>query len=112
MCSFVEGSVLHIVMEYCPGGDVQQLIDGSDGRRLPESTIWGYLMQVAQGLEYLHGLKILHRDLKASNLFLGDDGAIRIGDLGVARLLGPTSNVRRAQASNLDLPALTENSTA
>ena len=49
-----------------------------------------FTIQVSRGLEYLHSLKILHRDLKASNLFLRD-GVVKIGDLGLARLLGPNS---------------------
>ncbi len=39
------------------------------------------------GLNYLHNLSILHRDLKASNLFLTKDGVIKIGDLGISAII-------------------------
>lgn len=39
------------------------------------------------GLDYIHKKKILHRDIKTMNVFLDKNGLIRIGDLGVAKIL-------------------------
>jgi NIMA (never in mitosis gene a)-related kinase len=39
------------------------------------------------GLSYIHAKKILHRDIKSMNMFLSGGNNIRIGDLGVAKLL-------------------------
>ena len=47
---------------------------------------------MALGLYYLHSFKILHRDIKTINMFLGKDDKIKIGDLGVAKLLNQTNN--------------------
>jgi NIMA (never in mitosis gene a)-related kinase len=40
------------------------------------------------GLAHIHSKHILHRDLKSMNLFIDDKNRIKIGDLGVARVLG------------------------
>jgi NIMA (never in mitosis gene a)-related kinase len=53
---------------------------------LEEKLIWKYLVQMLLGLRYIHSLKILHRDMKTINVFLTDNGEVRIGDLGVAKV--------------------------
>ena len=79
------GGVPYIVMEYVPGQDLERLLLGR-GPLPPEDTV-RYVMQVALGLAHAHEQGIIHRDIKPSNLLLGDDGRIRILDLGLAALL-------------------------
>ena len=62
------------------------------GRHLQESKIWKFFIEMSLGLNYLHSNKILHRDIKTINMFLGKEDKIKIGDLGVAKLLNQTSN--------------------
>lgn len=40
----------------------------------------------------MHTLKVLHRDIKTLNIFLTKDNSVRIGDLGVAKVLSHTAN--------------------
>jgi polo-like kinase 1 len=42
------------------------------------------MLQVLDGLEYLHSQKIIHRDLKLGNLFLNENMCVKIGDFGLA----------------------------
>jgi len=92
--SFIEDGLLHIVMEYCSRGDLQQLIRSETEANAPpmdEVRVWAIFLQVLLGLAYLHSRRILHRDLKSANIFLAVGGSIKIGDLGVARVLGTES---------------------
>jgi len=57
-----------------------------------EELLWNYLIQISQGLNYLHEKRILHRDLKPQNIFLDENENIKIGDMGLGRILGPQSN--------------------
>lgn len=84
--SFIDRNLLCIIMELCEGGDLHKYLKMQMGRPLNESQVWRLLIQTALGLAYLHKHKILHRDIKAMNIFMTKD-SIRIGDLGVAKLL-------------------------
>jgi len=80
---------LCIIMELASGGDLGGLIKKNIKNKtfVPEETIWNYLIQMIQGLKALHNMKIVHRDLKSANIFLGDEGAtIKLGDLNVSKV--------------------------
>jgi len=55
----------------------------------PSREIVPMLLQIASGLNYLHGseVEIIHGDLKAENVFVDEDGTLRIGDFGLSRML-------------------------
>ena len=79
---------LHIVMELADDGDIETKIDDNKRNKLcfQENTIWNILIQILQGLKYLHDNKIIHRDLKSANIFLMKNGLVKIGDLNVSKL--------------------------
>ena len=52
---------------------------------LPESILRKVLLGLLSGLEYLHSLRIAHRDLKPDNVLLSSSGMVKLADLGVAR---------------------------
>ena len=89
--SFIENKILNIVMEFCEKGDLGQVLKAQMGRLLPETKIWKYFIQMCFGLEYIHNKKILHRDIKSMNVFLAKEEDVRIGDLGVAKVLSNTA---------------------
>ncbi|CAF96803.1 unnamed protein product, partial [Tetraodon nigroviridis] len=78
---------LYIVMGFCEGGDLYHRLKQQKGELLPERQVVEWFVQIAMALEYLHQRNILHRDLKTQNIFLTKCNIIKVGDLGIARVL-------------------------
>lgn len=90
--SFLEVESLHIVMEYCDSGDLGHYIKARAGQPIAEPMVWKFLVQIGYGLRWLHANRILHRDIKPLNVFLVSVDNVRLGDLGVARVLSHNTN--------------------
>ena len=90
--SFEEDNKLNIVMEYCECGDLNDFIEKQKKTKhlLQENLIWKFFIKITLGLADIHKLKILHRDLKSLNIFLKQENDVRVGDLGVAKVLNHT----------------------
>ena len=75
-------------MEFADGGDLAKKIDYNKKSRclFDESIIWEYLIQLLNGIEYLHSQQIMHRDLKCANIFVMKNGILKIGDMNVSKL--------------------------
>uniref|UniRef100_A0A3Q3LFS4 Serine/threonine-protein kinase Nek4 n=1 Tax=Mastacembelus armatus TaxID=205130 RepID=A0A3Q3LFS4_9TELE len=82
-----EDCQLYIVMGYCEGGDLYHRLKQQKGELLPERQVVEWFVQIAMALQYLHERNILHRDLKTQNIFLTKTNIIKVGDLGIARVL-------------------------
>ncbi|XP_038551666.1 serine/threonine-protein kinase Nek4 isoform X2 [Micropterus salmoides] len=78
---------LYIVMGFCEGGDLYHRLKQQKGELLPEKQVVEWFVQIAMALQYLHERNILHRDLKTQNIFLTKTNIIKVGDLGIARVL-------------------------
>ena len=78
---------LLFVLQLCPGGDLSQHLKRRAGRPFPPSVAAFVGAQVLLALEYLHGLQIVHRDLKLENVLVDAEGYCRLTDFNVAKLL-------------------------
>ena len=77
---------MFLVMKYCE----QDLASLIDNMKVPftESQVKCIMIQLLDGVGYLHQNFIIHRDLKVSNLLLTDKGCLKIADFGLARTYG------------------------
>jgi serine/threonine kinase 3 len=81
--SFTRGSELWIVMEFCAGSSLGDIMEARS-RCLTEGQIAAVLAGTLAGLAYLHDLNKIHRDIKAGNLLLTDKGQVKLADFGVS----------------------------
>ncbi|KFG58701.1 NEK kinase [Toxoplasma gondii RUB] len=87
--SYIYEDHLCIIMDFAAGGDIAARIkeQKKTGHRFDESLITRWIAQACLGLNYLHSMHILHRDLKPQNLFLTANDDLQIGDFGIAKIL-------------------------
>ncbi|KAJ9447254.1 putative serine/threonine-protein kinase nek3 [Diplonema papillatum] len=90
--SFWEGANLCVVMDYA-GTDLRRRIVAvkEAGGALGTAEVWTVFIEVLLGLELIHRLRVLHRDLKSENIFLGKHA--KIGDFGLAKVLEQPCNL-------------------
>ena len=82
--SFQEGDYLFLVMEYCPGGDLMNLLIEKDV--LTEKEAKFYLAELILAIESIHKLDCIHRDIKPDNILIDSDGHIKLTDFGLAKI--------------------------
>ncbi|XP_007562116.1 serine/threonine-protein kinase 10 [Poecilia formosa] len=81
--AFYYDNKLWIMIEFCAGGAVDANMLELD-RGLTEPQIRVVCRQMLEALNYLHHMKIIHRDLKAGNVLLTLEGDIKLADFGVS----------------------------
>lgn len=81
--SFQTPTNLYIALDYCPNGDLAEVL--SDRDYLLEKEAQFYIAQLILAIEYLHSKKIIYRDLKPENILIGSDGYIRLTDFGLSK---------------------------
>ncbi|KAF2205038.1 kinase-like protein [Delitschia confertaspora ATCC 74209] len=76
---------LYIQTEFCENGNLKDfLAQAGFASRLDDFRIWKILLELSQGLKYIHDMGFIHLDLKPANIFIDWEGVLKIGDFGLA----------------------------
>lgn len=85
--SFIDEGRYYLSMEFIYGGDLEDIVKGDSA--IPEAKVLGWADQLCDVLHYMHSQGLVYRDMKPSNVMLTRDGAVKVIDFGIAKLLQP-----------------------
>ncbi|HVM21399.1 MAG TPA: protein kinase, partial [Egibacteraceae bacterium] len=78
-----DGDRVYLVMEFVDGATLREVIN--DLKRLECGQAAAIGERVARALDYAHDRGLVHRDIKPANILIGDDGAVKVADFGIAK---------------------------
>ena len=87
----VENRIAFMVMPYAPNGTLADRHAKGDVLPLSPTNVLLYLKPLGAALQYAHDQKIIHRDIKPHNIFVGRNNEILLGDFGIALIAGRTA---------------------
>ena len=79
---FTQANCLFLVMEYCPGGSLDDRLMAAG--RFSEDQVFAWGIDLCDTLAFVHEKGIVHHDIKPMNILFAGDGTIKLGDFGVA----------------------------
>lgn len=93
-------STLYLVMEFVEGDIFERVINT---RSFKLTEILAIITQICAALDYAHRNGVIHRDLRPGNTLFDQNGLVKIGDFGLARLMGEELFRRKMTATNLEM---------
>lgn len=93
--AFSFGEDLVMVMELVEGASLERLLEPG---RIPWQTGIDYACQALSALSYAHARDVTHRDIKPANMIVTPEGALKLTDFGLAKMLTDTSGLTRSGA--------------
>ena len=92
----LKSNSLWLILEYCQGGSVIDLMLAMD-RTFTEIEIASIIEMTLKGLIIIHGMNLIHRDIKGANILIDSEGYCKIGDFGVGVKLIDGLNGRKSK---------------
>ena len=78
-----DGDRVYLVMEYVDGATLREVIADLGSMAPGQAAAIGE--KIARALDYAHERGLVHRDVKPANILIGDDGAVKVADFGIAK---------------------------
>lgn len=103
-CSFTTGHNLWVVMPYMAGGSCLHIMKSAYPEGFEEPVIATLLHEVLKALVYLHGHGHIHRDVKAGNILIDSNGAVKLADFGVSACMFDTGDRQRSRNTFVGTP--------
>ncbi|KAK9271545.1 hypothetical protein L1049_001905 [Liquidambar formosana] len=103
-CSFTTGHCLWVVMPYMAGGSCLHIMKSNYPEGFEEPVIATLLREVLKALVYLHAHGHIHRDVKAGNILLDSNGAVKLADFGVSACMFDTGDRQRSRNTFVGTP--------
>ncbi|KAE8706710.1 Proteasome assembly chaperone 3 [Hibiscus syriacus] len=96
-CSFTAGYNPWVVIPYMGGGSCLHIMKSNHPEGFKEPVISTMLREVLKALVYLHAHGYIHRDVKAGNILIDSDGAVKLADFGVSACMFDTGDRQRSR---------------
>ncbi|WCJ20982.1 Protein kinase superfamily protein [Euphorbia peplus] len=103
-CSFTAGHSLWVVMPYMAGGSCLHIMKSAYPEGFEEPVIATLLRETLRALVYLHAHGQIHRDVKAGNILVDTNGAVKLADFGVSACMFDTGDRQRSRNTFVGTP--------